>query len=252
MRQHSIRLSPATDHNVERLTRPHTIDTEGHVTNWPALIDWISDAITEKVRRGGASSGEGDAGLNEGALRILRRIERGTASFRAWLYVTPRSGAGVKSDLEQAWATAHEYRLRGELDDEAWERIGDEIAEWVATIEAEWEDRPSRMELTVPCPECDTRWIIVEPEDATVLTNIFGNKLGKAVHSPEKRRAAVTIEYAEGRAPVALCGAAGCEKIWVGWEQIIDLGGALDATPDMAVLRACGIDLNLTDTPILE
>ncbi len=57
------------------------------------------------------------------------------------------------------------------------------------------------------------------------------------------RRAAIVVEYAEGRAPIAECRAAECDGHWVGWEQITQLGRAIDTTVDLAVLEACGISL---------
>lgn len=229
--RHAVkRLSPSTDRAVERLTKPHTISTDGHPTDWPALIDWIAEAITEQVNRGGTGDGDGRSPINEGALTILRRIERGTIHLRSALYLEPRK-LGAKRDLAAAWETAHEYRERGELDDAAWEKITDQIAAWVSDIEAEWDDRARHMELATPCPSCGQRWILdpANPYDKTAV---------------DKRRSAVIIEYAEGRTPVAQCRVEGCEGIWVGWHELATLGFALDASQDLAVLSACGIKLD--------
>lgn len=220
------RLAPATDRAIERLTQPHTETTDGHIVEWPALIDWICDAVTEQVARGGTGSGDGRSPINEGALAILNRIKRDTIKLRAWLYMTPKAN-GVKTDLAEAWATACEYRAKGELDDEAWLHIIDRTEAWVSDIEAEWDDRPRRMELAVPCPACGERWIL----DTT---------------SPRepKRRSAVVIEYAEGRAPVAECRTEGCERMWAGWGEVAKLGFTVGADQALDVLEACGIRLD--------
>lgn len=234
-RSSTKRLSPATDRDVERLTHPHTLAVEGQATDWPPLIDWIRGAVTEQVARGGTGSGDGRSPINEGALAIVRRIERGVMHLRGWLYLAPRA-ADTKADLAEAWKVAHDYRAKGELDDEAWERIIDRFGQWVADIEAEWEDRPSRMELVVPCPKCGARYILDTPDEDD---------------GPEvvKQRAAVVIEYAEGRAPIAECRALDCGGHWVGWAAISELGSSVNVKPQLAVLAACGIELNLPDTP---
>lgn len=72
----------------------------------------------------------------------------------------------------------------------------------------------------MPCPACSERWVLEEQDEA------------------EKRRNTVRIEYAEGRALVASCHAAECEKLWVGWEQLTMLGVTLNATQDREVLAA--------------
>lgn len=223
------RLSPATDRAVERLTQPHSDTHAGHVTEWPPLIDWIERAITEQVKRGGASSGDGDAGIDEGALRIFNRIKYGVASIAKRLYL-PKDGAHPRVALPGVWEAAHSYRVNGELDDELWEHVTEQIESWVADIEAEWEDRPSRMELTVPCPDCGHRWIVerADPNDPG---------------AQDKRRPAVIVEYASGRAPVAECRVLDCGGHWVGWEQVAALGSDLGAAQNLEVLEACGISL---------
>lgn len=173
-----------------------------------------------------------DPPINEGALHILRRIEQGTMKLRGWLYLPTRQ-RGAKLDLAEAWEVAHEYRTRGELDDEAWEKIIDRVETWVSDVEAEWEDRARRIELVAPCPQCGERWIL-DP--------------AKVRGEEPKRRSAVVIEYAADRVPVAECRVAGCEAMWVGWKQLAQLGFALNVEQDLAVLEACGISLSF-DTP---
>lgn len=178
-------LSPETDRAVARLTQPHTVVHDGHAVEWPPLLEWISDAVTDKTKRGGAGSGGTGSPINEGALAVLQHIERGTAQLRGWLYLTPRAG-GTNVDLIEAWQVACDYRAKNELDDAGWEYVTSRLQTWVGDIEGEWEDRVHRMELTVACPRCGERWILEQSTDP---------------HDEPKRRSAVVIEYAEGGAP---------------------------------------------------
>ena len=225
-------LSPETDRAVERLTEPHTVVHDGHSVDWPPLLEWISDAVTDKTKRGGAGSGGTGSPINEGALAVLQRIERGTAQLRGWLYLHPRAGS-TRADLIEAWKVACDYRAKNELDDAGWEYVTSRLQAWVDDIEGEWEDRVHRMELTVACPRCGERWILEHTTDP---------------HDEPKRRAAVVIEYAEGRAPVAECRAADCDAIWAGWTAVHALGFTIGAERDEAVLAACGITLDFAPT----
>lgn len=209
---------------VERLTQEHTEHTEAGPVEWPPLLEWLEKSVTEQVKRGQAGSGGTGNLIDLEALALLQRIELGVRQMREALYLpTIRDTA---KGLIEAWKTAEKYHSKGELEDAQWERICEAIPAWVTAIEQEWNDRTRIMEITVPCPRCGTRWVL-EDQDGE-----------------EKRRSAVRIEYAPNRAPVAKCNAAECEAIWVGWSDMMRLGLTVDASLDLEVLAACGINLD--------
>lgn len=209
----------ATARAVVRLTETHTEHTDAGPTEWPPLIVWLEQSVTEVVKRGGAGSNGAGIPIDFEALRLLDRIKRETVWIREALYM-PRRVGSLLHDIAQAWARTKQLRGGGDVPDDQWERICEALEGWVSEIIAEQETRARKMELTVPCPACDTRWII-EGED---------------------RKAAVVIEFGGGRAPVAECRAEGCERMWAGWEQVHTLGITVGAEPDLAVLKACGLD----------
>lgn len=218
----------AVERAVVRLTQPHTEMTEAGAVEWPPLLEWLDDSVTEVVKRGGAGSNGSGIPINFGALRVLEDIRRACGLVRRALFLVKQSGSGaLVSDVAEAWTVARQARARGELADGQWLRVCDEIESWVSKIEAEQNPRPHQMELTVPCPRCGVRWVLDAGE----------------------RRAAVVIEYAEGRAPVAECRAEGCEALWVGWDQLTKLGFSVQAATDAAVLAGCGIHLDETVVP---
>lgn len=214
----------STERAVVRLTEHHTEMTEGGPVEWPPLLVWLDNAVTEQVKRGQAGSGGAGSPINMGALALLQRIEHGIKQMREALYMP--SSRDVAESMREAWEAAKTYRQHGELEDTQWERICDAFPSWVNDIEAEWDDRTRRMELTVPCPRCETRWVM---EDS---------------NGEDKRRAAVWVEYAEGRAPIAECRVPECAAMWVGWADVATLGFSLGAQQDVEVLAACGIDLS--------
>lgn len=207
------------DYAVTRLTETHTEQTEAGPTEWPPLITWLDRSVTEVVKRGGAGTGGAGIPIDFEALRLLDRIKRETAWIREALYM-PRRAADLLADVREAWKRCKTLRLSGDVPDDQWESIGDAFQDWAHAIIAEQGERPRKMELTVPCPACDTRWILEDDE----------------------RKSAVVIEFGEGRAPVAECRAEGCEKLWAGWEQVSALGLTIGAMPDLEILEACGID----------
>ena len=212
-----------TERAVVRLTEPHTEMTEAGAVEWPPLLLWLDGAVTEQVKRGQAGSGGSGSPIDLGALALLQRIEHGVKLMREALYLPAMRD--LQGAVRETWDSAQAYQAKGELDPQQWERITEAFPEWVAAIEQEWDDRTRRMEITVPCPRCGTRWILEEDNGA------------------EKRRSAVSVEYAEGRAPVAECRAADCEAMWVGWADVAKLGFTLGATQDAKVLAACGINV---------
>lgn len=218
---------------VERLTADHTELEAGRAVEWPALIDWLDNAVTEQVKRGQAGSGGAGAPIDMGALELLQRIEREVRLMREALYLPVVKD--TKAAIRGAWATACTYRASGSLDDDQqWERICEAPPQWVAWITQEWDDRTRIMEVTVPCPVCGERWIL---ED---------------VNGEEKRRSAIVVEYSEGRAPSAECRAAECGGFWVGWSAVAKLGFTLGAQQNLEILKACGIDLGDTIAASLQ
>ncbi|QIM19472.1 hypothetical protein G7066_14450 [Leucobacter coleopterorum] len=209
-----------TEREVVRLTQPHTEMTEAGAVEWPPLLVWLDNSITEVVKRGGAGSNGTGIPINFGALHLLDGIRRACGRVRETLFLSKQSGKdALLGDVVEMWAVARQARSRGEVADEQWLSVCEEIGVWVARIEAEQGARSRQMELTVPCPRCGVRWVLDGGE----------------------RRAAVVIEYAEGRAPVAGCRAEECEALWVGWDQIAKLGFSVQASVDIAVLADCGI-----------
>lgn len=217
----------ATSRAVVRLTEHHTELTEAGAVDWPPLLVWLNDAVTEQVKRGQAGSGGTGSPINTEALVILQRIETGMKQMRQALYLPPMRD--LMAAVPDTWGRAQSYRHNGELEDQQWERICDAFQKWVADIEAEWDDRTRRMEVTVPCPSCGERWILEADEDDK--------------HSVGKRRSAIIVEWAEGRAPTAECRAADCGLFQVGWEAVARLGFTIGATQNLDILNACGINL---------
>lgn len=220
----------STERAVTRLTEPHTeIAGGGHSTEWPPLLDWLDNAIREQVKRGSAGGGGSPSPIDLTALALFQRIEYGVRQMREALYLPIMRD--VKGAIREAWDAAKTYRASGEMDDDQqWERICDAFPRWVADIETEWDDRTRRMEMTVPCPSCGTRWVL-EKDDP------------RDPREEPKRRSAVWVEFAEGRAPVGECRALECGAYWVGYTDMAKLGIAIGATPDAEVLAACGIEL---------
>lgn len=208
----------ATSYAVERLTMAHTVDTEGRLIEWPPLLVWLETRVTEIVgRKGGGASGTG-VPLNVDALELLQRIDRRLKQLLEALYL--RGSADRVADVRLVWEQTRLERAGGRMDDDQWELITAELQGWVHAIEAE-DDRPRKMELTVPCPRCGERWMLDE--------------LGQRV-------AAVVVEFSEGRAPIAECRRDVCGALWVGWADVARLGFTVGAVQDGAVLAACGVD----------
>lgn len=213
----------STERAVVRLTEDHTEMTEGGAVEWPPLLVWLESAVTEIVGRKGGGAGGAGVPLNADALDLLQFIDRRVRMMREALHL-PSQGGRVK-DTAVVWEATVTERKGGRMDDEQWERITDELGDWVTRIEALY-DRPRKMEVTVPCPRCEERWMLDANGD---------------------RVAAVAVEFAEGRAPVAECRVDGCAAMWVGWADVARLGFTLGAAQDMAVLAACGIDAPMID-----
>lgn len=218
---------------VERLTEDHVEIADGHVTEWPPLLEWLEASVTEIVGRDGGGGGGNGIPINEDALLLMDHVRRRLKLMGAALYV-PLTG-DVIADTRAAWAKAQDERAGGRMDDHAWEMICDEFPDWVQRIEAE-DDRPRRMEMTTPCPRCEVRWVYLigrDEYDRISLTNA------------DPRKAAVVVEWKPGHVPAATCRNPDCEAIWVGWGDVARLGFTLGANQDMAVLEACGISLEL-------
>ncbi len=212
-----------TERAVERLTEAHTEHTEAGMVEWPPLLVWLEQSITTIMGRSGGGSGDG-LPLNTEALALQSFIDNRLAMLLKSLGHT-RSGARSQ-DVAFAWEIAKSHRAQSMLDDHQWETVCDEFVDWVHRIEAE-DDRARTMELTVPCPRCGVRW----------------------VDGPTSRVAAVSVEFKEGQAPVAECRNSECAAIWAGWAQMAVLGVSVDATMNLEVLNACGIDLGVILAP---
>lgn len=206
-----------TERAVVRLTEPHTEMTEAGAVDWPPLLAWLEQSVTEIVGRAGGGSGGGGLPLNTDAMALLNHVD---ARLRMMQDALGWAGPGDRVvQVAGAWKLAKTQRAAGYVDDVQWEAICDEFPEWVARIEAE-DDRPRKIELTVPCPACGQRWVLADRE----------------------RVSAVRIEFKSGGAPVAECRNPECATIWAGWNQIRALGVSVGANQDLAILKACGID----------
>ena len=208
----------ATHDAVRRLTEAHTETVEGHVIEWQPLILWIKDRVTEINRRGNGSGGQGIP-LNNDALDVLNHVERRYKLMCEAANIPPVSD--LIAGTVNVWQVLQVERAGGRLDDAAWERVCDEFPDWVHRIQGE-QDRPRKMELTVPCPRCEKRWT----ED----------DLGRRV-------AAVVVEFAPGRAPFAECRTPDCGSMWAGWGDVARLGFTVGAEQNLEVLGACGINM---------
>lgn len=230
-------LSPATDRAVEQLTQSHTEYTDGHMVEWPPLIEWLESSVTEIISRAGSGGGNGIP-INEDALLLLDRCRKRSRMMCAALYLTP--SGDLIYDVQQAWKTAQAERAGGRMDDRQWESITAEFADWVLRIQAE-DTRPRRLEVVAPCPSCGERYVYLEGRDddgrdVFVLTDPSGTL---------PRKAAVVVEFSEGRAAVSECRAPDCGQMWAGWDAVYRLGYTLGARQNLEVLKACGIDLDI-------
>lgn len=206
------------ERSVERLTQEHTEHTDAGPVEWPPLLEWLEAAVTEVVGRSGAGSGDGGVPFNTEAAALLKYIDGRIKLMREALYL--RTTGNRITDTQQAWATAVTERQGGRMDDQQWENITDEFTDWVQRIEAE-DDRPRKMELTVPCPRCEQRWIMDD----------------------DQRVSAIRIEFKTGGAPVAECRNPECLALWVGWSDVAKLGYVVGAEQNITVLAACGIEV---------
>lgn len=207
-----------TEYAILRLTQPHEVMTEAGLTSWPPLLTWLRDRVTEINRRGNGSGGQG-VPLNNDALDVLNFIERRYRLMCDAAYIAPT--ADLVAGVARVWVVLRDDRVGGRIADAEWERIEGEFPDWVHRIEGE-QERPRKMELTVPCPRCENRWVIDDLD---------------------RRLAAVVVEFAPGRAPVAECRVEDCGATWAGWADVARLGFTVGAEQDHAVLNACGIDI---------
>lgn len=206
-----------TERAVVRLTETHTEHTDAGPVEWPPLLEWLQARVTDVTRRGGGTGGQGIP-LNDDALAILDHVRVRTKLLGQALAL-PLMG-DVIADTTALWRKCQDERAGGRMGDKQWEAISDEFPDWVHRIECE-QEKPRKMELTVPCPRCDTRWMV----DAL-----------------QRRVAAVIVEFSPDRAPVAECRVDGCAAMWAGWAEVARLGFTVGAVQDQAVLAACGID----------
>ena len=206
-----------TEYAVHRLTEPHTIQVEGHTTEWVPLLCWLETRVTELVGRKGGAGASAGLPLNADAMILLDYVDERLKLMRE-THNLPSSGDRRK-DVVSVWDHAKTERAGGRLDDEAWDAVCGEFQEWVARIEAE-DNRPRKKELTVPCPRCEKRWVVNDGE----------------------RVSAVVIVYWHGSAPIAKCQNEECSAIWVGLADVARLGFTVGAASDYALLEACGID----------
>ncbi|MBK0418292.1 hypothetical protein JD276_04510 [Leucobacter sp. CSA1] len=218
---------------MERLTEDHVEVVDGHATEWPPLLQWLENSVTEIVARNGGGGGGNGIPINEDALLLLDHVRKRIKMMGAALFL-PLTG-DVIADTQAAWAKAQDERTGNRMDDPAWEAICDEFPDWVQRITAA-DDRPHRMEMTTPCPRCDARWVY----------EIDRNEFDTAMLSPtDPRKAALVCEWNIGRAPVAECRNPDCGTLWAGWAEVARLGFTIGARQDAAVLDACGISLEL-------
>lgn len=216
---------------VERLTENHVEETEAGPVSWPPLLTWLEKSVTEMVKRGGAGSGGAGIPIDFEALHLLDRIKRELRSLCDARFICP-SHPTVVDTLKHYWGAAKVDFRCGYIAEAEWALVCEKITGWVIAIEAEQNVRPRKMELTVPCPRCETRWVQEVDDEGEPLAD------GEV-------KAAVVIEFGEGRAPVAECRMAACDALWAGWEAVATLGVTINANMDMEVLKACGIDLKI-------
>lgn len=221
---------------VERLTQHHTEIENGHPVEWPPLLDWLERSITEVTGRSGGS-GEGGSPFNENAWRLQQRITRRLRLIHEALFIA-WDPSNLTAATELAWATTQAERNGGRMDDSQWESISDEFIDWVQRIEAE-DNRPMSLPLE-QCPRCGARRVYATRDEDGERAYVTD-----APSENDSPRPAITVEWDEGRLPVAECRNPDCDGHWVGWEAIAGLGYTLGATQDLAVLEACGISLNL-------
>src|SRR5690606_10290867 len=140
------------------------------------------------------------------ALQLLERMKRDDHALRKRLYMIGNTPELITA-VTELWETAQREQSHGTLEHQDWQYICDTITGWVLAIVTEQGARPRKMELIVNCPRCDTRWVQETDDEGNLLPD-------------GERKAAVVIEFGEGRAPVAECRMADCQAIWAGWEQV--------------------------------
>lgn len=64
-----------TGRGVIRLTEDHAEHSEVGATEWPPLITWLKQSVTEMVKCGGAGSGIAHLQIDFEALRLLDGIK---------------------------------------------------------------------------------------------------------------------------------------------------------------------------------
>jgi len=206
-----------TEYAVHRLTEPHTIQVEGHTTEWVPLLLWLRQRITEMTKRSWGAGGQGTP-INDDAYELEVSISKRLAWLRGIVGMT--TAGEICSDTSEVWSKLKAERQGGRLDDQTWDEVCAEFPKWVALIEGE-QDKNRKMELVVPCPRCEQRWTVDETGS---------------------RVSAVVVEFGEGVTPIAECRTRDCGAIWLGWSDIASLGFTVGANSDIAVLEACGID----------
>ena len=227
-----------TERAVERLTETHVEVIDKHASTWPPLLDWLDTAVRDKIKRRDGSSGDIGVSLDFGMLAIQDRIKRECWHLMRSLHLTPPQN--LTEAVSRLWSATKNAHAKNELTDADLEHTADSVITWEQLIDSERGHTPRKLELTVPCPSCGNRW---------ALETDHNNPARIDTDHPERnpdeiRKAAIVIEFTEGRAPVAECRVAGCEKLWAGWAQVAALGVAINANQDHAVLAACGIDVN--------
>lgn len=220
-----------TERAVERLTAAHTEHTEAGPVEWPPLLEWLERSVTEVVKRGMPGGKGAGIPIDFEALRLLNTIKKEVRVLRASVFMFGKAPNVIEA-VKELWKTLQDDRKKGRVDDSEWDYACETINGWVESIVAEQAARPRKMELTVPCPRCGSRWVQETDEHGEL-------------NPDAPREAAITIEYGEDRAPVAECRMAECQAIWAGWDQVAQLGLTVQADMDLAVLDACGIKIGV-------
>ena len=206
-----------TDEAVRKLTETHE-EIAGSGALWPPLLEWLEDLAVQKRTKGKQANSPGIP-LNEDALQLRDKIDGQLKLMREALGFQKDNRI---DDTITAWIRAKHLYQSGALEQEVFLRFVDEFKSWVTLI-LSLSEIPTKLELTVPCPRCEQRWVM----------------------DGDDRRAAVVVEYRPGQVPVGECRNDECEAIWAGWEQISRLGITVGSGVDMKVLEACGISLKI-------
>lgn len=214
---------PAT---IDELVEELAVQTVSAGLSGPPLLQQLREAIGGGTSKNAAGAGE------------QWRIPLNAAASATWDRISAEIGAmfSGSTDLRSspvpqvnllAWAAAFSAAAaRGEFVDSAGKPNRAEYeTNAIATLQG-WADSiralldpPRTKHLVVPCPWCGAQRIQIGEGDAAIVTD------------------AIVLEYRAGVDLIAYCRNPGCDGLWVGDAEVIQLGRAAEVGLDVDAIR---------------